>query len=198
MTEKDELVNEVTEEMNEEVVETPVEEITSDDSERNNGNPFLNYFRLLFRDIRVHFKEKPGTIFGLLVLIPGILIGFTINTFISAAHGMNNNVSQLAKMGGLLVFIVEVSGVLNIVNGFGIMTSRRLKSSILAAVVAVITCVCGALWYIITSKYMIPRSKYIPAANMSQIIIIICMATSVIGAVGSFFFYDKNFKKDNR
>ena len=190
--EKEELKEETLDQQN----LTENEVISSDEAEINKGNPIANYFRLLFRDIRVHFKEKPGSIFGILVMITGILIGFTINIFINAAHGMKTE--GLANIGGLLIFIIEVTGALNIVNAFGIMTSRRLKASIFSTLITAIICVCGALWISIATTKMAPNNKFIPDANTSVVIIIICMATSVIGSVGSFFFYDHDYKKETR
>ncbi len=156
------------------------------DADKEQGNPVVLFFKHLWRDMKVTISEKPSIIFGLLVMVTGVIFGFTIGDYTAIA----NKFSEEYAVVGLLIFIFEMAGMFNLVNGFGMCTSRTLKSVIMATITTVLILGTGIAW-----MYLV-KNKLLVAADASQVsktnlILIICMVTSVVGTIGGYFTYDK-------
>jgi hypothetical protein len=158
------------------------------DADVEQGNPVVLYFKHLFRDLKVSFTEKPSLIFGLLLCVAGIIVGFEINKFIGTANGFPDEMSYV----GAIFFIYELVAMLNMVNGIGMCTERRLKT-------AVKSCICTVLLLALTVAWIVATkdARYTPNADTTNSIIImsICTITSIAGTVGAFFTYDKHYIK---
>ncbi len=156
------------------------------DADKEQGNPFVLFFKHLWRDIKVTIGEKPSIIFGLLVMVTGVIFGFTIGDYTNIA----NKFSEEYAVVGLLIFVFEMAGMLNLVNGFGMCTSRRLKSVIMATITTLLILVTGGAWmYLVANKLLTAADPAL--VSKTNIILIICMVTSVVGTVGGYFTYDK-------
>ncbi len=159
------------------------------------GKSLWTYIKQLGYDIKRSVSENPNTIFGILLMIPAILIGFMLSTHISASQ----NLPVEAKFNGLYMFILEMAGCLNVVWGFAIMKKRNLKSSIYATVTTLIITVCGILWISDFLKYSINGEAVINASStclQSVICVAISLVCAIAGTIASFFFINKNYKKD--
>jgi hypothetical protein len=157
------------------------------------GNAVTLFFKHLWRDIKVAIKSKPSIIFGLLVMLTGFIFGFTINNFIKLAY---NFTAEYAYV-GLLIFIYELAGVFNMVNGFGMCTSRRLKSVVGATIATVLMLITGILWIYATGHYL-TGSENLELVPLTSSIIIVSLITSIIGVVGGYFTYDREALKVRR
>lgn len=156
------------------------------DADKEQGNPVALFFKHLWRDTKVTIAEKPSIIFGLLLMVTGIVFGFTIGKYTTIA---NNFESKYAVV-GVFIFIFEMAGMLNLVNGFGLCSSRTLKNCILATITTVLICVSGILWiYFVHNKLLVAADPAL--VTETDIIIIICIVTSVAGSIGGYFTYDK-------
>lgn len=158
------------------------------DADKEQGNAFTLFFKHLFRDIKVSIKEKPSIIFGLLLCVAGILIGFKINTFILAAKGFQQDMEYV----GFFFFAFELIAMLNMVNGFGMCTNRRLKTAVKATICTVLLVALNILWVVAIND---PRYFGTDEATPSVIIMLICTLTSVAGCIGSWLTYDKHYVK---
>lgn len=163
------------------------------DADKESGNVVTLFFKHLWRDIKVAIKTKPSIIFGLLVMLTGFIFGFTINKFIKLAY---NFTAEYAYV-GLLIFIYELAGVFNMVNGFGMCTSRRLKSVVSATIATVLMLITGILWIYATGHYL-TGSENLELVPLTSSIIIVSLITSIIGVVGGYFTYDREALKVRR
>lgn len=153
----------------------------------------LAYFAQLFKDMGNAIKDKPSIIFGILIAFPGIFLGLFIDKHYLATNGLGTE----ADASGFIMFAMVMAGCISMYNGFGVATNRRLSSSIKSAICCAVILACGAVWiYFLASSQYLWESKYAGNAVTSMICVIISMCSSVIGVVGSFIFYDRNYKKD--
>ena len=156
------------------------------DADKEQGNAVVLFFKHLWRDMKVTLGEKPSIIFGLLVMVTGVIFGFTIGDFVTIA----NKFSEEYAVVGLLIFIFEMAGMLNLVNGFGMCTSRALKSVIMATITTMLILVTGIAWmYFVKNKLLTAADPAL--VSKTNIILVICMVTSVVGTIGGYFTYDK-------
>lgn len=158
------------------------------------------YFKNIGYDIKRSIQENPDIICGLFLMVPAVLIGFMLSTHISASFYLSSDY----KSTGFQMFVLEMAGCLNVVWAFGIIKRRNLKSSIWAVICTAILVVCGFLWCkaFISSKLTNDAGELVSALSshsdcvISFITVIISCAFAVLGTVGSFFFIDKNYKKE--
>jgi len=156
------------------------------DADKEHGNPVVLFFKHLWRDMKVTLGEKPSIIFGLLVMVTGVIFGFTIGDFVSIA----NKFSEEYAVVGLLIFIFEMAGMLNLVNGFGMCTSRTLKSVIMSTLTTILILGTGIAWmYLVKNKLLTAADPAL--VSKTNIVLVICMVTSLVGSIGGYFTYDK-------
>lgn len=157
--------------------------------------PVATYIKQITYDIKRDITENPNIIFGILMMVPAILIGFMLSTHIKASQQL----PQTAEFNGLYMFILEMAGCLNVVWGFAVQKKRNLKSSIYGAITTGIITACGILWILdfVTNQ---TQGKMVLLTNSVCVESVICVAISLVcaiaGAIGSFFFVNKNYKKD--
>lgn len=161
------------------------------DADKEQGNPIAIWFKHLCRNIKVSVTEKPSIIFGLLSCIGGLVMGFEINKYITAANGFPAN----EGLPGIYVFILLLVGMLDAVCGVQMCGERRLKSAISSVICAVIITVFGILWIVALNG-----DNYYANSESSQTIVftIVYIICSIAGAVGSMFTYNKHYVKARR
>lgn len=158
------------------------------------------YFKNIGYDIKRSISENPNIIFGLCLIIPAILIGFMLSTHISASFYLSSDYTST----GFQMFVLEMAGCLNVAWAFGVIKKRNLKSSIWATICTAILVVCGILWCraFIVSKMPNSNGELVSALSshsdciISFITVIISCLFALVGTIGSFFFIDKNYKKE--
>lgn len=155
---------------------------------------FGKYVRQIVIDIIVAIKDKPSILFGILAAFPGIFIGLFINSHINASNGLTEDYT----MSGFCMFAMMLAGCINIYCGFNIASNRRLKSSILSAICTAIFTGFAIYWLyaLSTCDFLWNYTSWGGAAKVSITCVIISLIASIVGTVGSFFFYDRNYKKD--
>lgn len=163
------------------------------DADKEEGNPVAIFFKHLWRDLKYSIINKPSIIFGLLVMFTGVIFGFTINKFIRIAY---NFTAEYAYV-GMLIFIFELAAVFNMVNGFGMCSSRRLKSVVNATIATIIMLVTGIIW-IYSVNYRLTGASDLELGPETVRIIILCLVTSIIGVIGGYFTYDREYLKVRR
>lgn len=158
-------------------------------------NAFIVYIKQIGYDIKRAVQENPNNIFGILMMVPAILIGFMLSTHISASRLLPATV----KYNGLYMFILEMAGCLNVVWGFAIMKKRNLKSSIYGAITTAIITLCGLLWILDFTNNEV-AGEMVLTYDFVCMESVICVAISLVcalgGCIASFFFIDKNYKKE--
>ncbi|MCR5786804.1 MAG: hypothetical protein K6G28_03815 [Acholeplasmatales bacterium] len=164
----------------------------SGDQDVEKGNPIAVWFHQFFRDIKVNVSEKPSIIFGLLVILPGILFGFCINQFINVSTGFTDNVTYV----GIVIFAFELISMINIVNGFGMCNQRRLKSVVSATIVGIVSIALSLTWIISLQSSEFHAGKYAGQATSTILIMIICIVANLVGIIGGYFTFDKHYVKD--
>lgn len=180
---------------------TPIVENKKDNVFKRILKSLGKYFSQIGYDIKRAVSENPNWIFGLLLMVPAVLIGFLLSSHIKASFALPTS----AKYTGFEMFVLEMAGCLNVVWGFSIIKKRNLKSSIFAVITTTIIVVCGILWVIeffkapdISFQDGTIQSifEYDSACIVSVITTLISLLCAVVGTVGSFFFRNKNYKKD--
>lgn len=161
------------------------------DADKEQGSAIVIWFKHIIRNIRVSVTEKPSIIFGLLSCVGGLLMGFEINKYITAANGFPSG----EGLPGIYVFILLMAGMLDAVCGVQMCGERRLKSAISSVICTVIITVFGLLWIIALNG-----DSYISNSASSATIIftIVYMACAIAGAVGSMLTYNKHYVKARR
>lgn len=158
------------------------------DADKEQGNPIAIWFKHLYRNIKVAIVEKPSIIFGLLSCIGGLVMGFEINKYITAANGFPAN----EGLPGIYVFILLLVGMLDAVCGVQMCGERRLKSAISSVICAVIITVFGILWIVALNSESYTSNA---AATQTISFTVLYMICAIAGAVGSMFTYNKHYVK---
>ncbi len=161
------------------------------DADKEQGAAIVIWFRHLIRNIRVSVTEKPSIIFGLLSCVGGLLMGFEINKYITAANGFPAG----EGLPGIYVFILLMAGMLDAVCGVQMCGERRLKSAVSSVICTVIIIVFGILWIAALNGDNYTANDDSNRTIIFTIVYIICAIT---GAVGSMFTYNKHYVKARR
>lgn len=153
---------------------------------------FTVYVKHICYDIKRSIQENPCIIFGLLLMIPAILIGFMLSTHINASY----NLTDGQKYSGLQMFILEMAGCLNVVWGFAIIKKRNIKSIIFAVITSAIIIVCGVLWIKGFVDVFGGGAFTDSRCSASVLCILFSLICTVLGTVGPFFFLNYKYDKE--
>lgn len=140
------------------------------------------------------FKYNPCKLPGILILLPGLFMGFFLGVH-SKIIFLNNDFS------GLYMFLMVLLGCLNIFNGVSFMSKKNLGTLIISFLCSVIITVVGILWIkaifdsyhadvVLIEPYVLGSEHYISIACV--ILSILC---SLLGCILGFIKRDKNYKK---
>lgn len=192
---------EVVEETTAEVTEPTSKEVKNEEKPQPKGFKKVwimlkNYLKGIGYDMKRAIKDNPSIIWMLFLCVPGIFIGFFITNHMNAANVLTGTYGYT----GLLCFIMELAGCLNIVWAFNVMKKRNLKSSIFAAITTAIIVTCGIVWVYTLYKngehVFADDNQFKSDSYISIVCMIVASVCPFIGAVGSFFTRNKNYKKD--
>lgn len=194
-----------------EKVEHPAEQPKQSDEQpsKNFGKIFLEYIKGIGYNIRDAFKYNHCLLPGLLILLPGLFIGFFL--------GIHAKVIFYQKPGeldfsGLLMFLLVLFGCVNIFNGVTFISKKNLGTIVISAVCSGVITVSGVFWIqkIFYSKWLIDTGVLTPAGleegqkavytmNSTVWLSIIAVALSIIcsiaGCILGYFMRNKNYKK---
>jgi hypothetical protein len=211
------------------VSETTVDDsnvvITDDDANRKLPlkDKFVKFFKDIWFDFLASFKYNNMKLAGILVCVPGVLLGFfilfhyniiSILVFpfhIEMVNGMPQTVSDVKDLSALFYFALTLCGTLNLFTGVTLMGKKNLGSVIGATVTTslmVIFAVCY-LYYIFTSvSYLqgfFAKNGYYPTTNpinvmsldfiMVMVSVGLSVVTSTIGVLLGFKNYDRSYNK---
>lgn len=192
-----------------ETKETVVPSQNDTTNKKNFGQIFLDYIKGIGYNIKDAFKYNHCLLPGLLILLPGLFIGFFL--------GIHSNVQFYQKTGeldfsGLLMFILVLFGCINIFNGVTFISKKNLGTIIVSGVCSGIITVSGIFWIqrIYYSKWLIDSGVLIPAGTeegatavyqmtstvwLSIIAVALSIICSIAGCILGYFMRNKNYKK---
>lgn len=153
------------------------------------------YFAGLGKDIARAVQENVNIIWAILLCVPGIFIGLFLTSHIKASYALTESYNY----SGISLFIMVMAGCFGIVCAFGVKGKRNLRSSIYAAITTAIIAASGIYWIsclFTCSNVWVDDNIYQGDAITSIVCIVISFVCPLIGAIGSFFTRNKNYKKD--
>ncbi|MDE6013647.1 MAG: hypothetical protein K2G50_01735, partial [Anaeroplasmataceae bacterium] len=165
---------------------------------------FGKYLYGIFLNIVDAFRYNHCLLPGLLILLPGLFIGFFL--------GVHTKVLFLVKPGeidlsGVMMFILVLFGCINIFNGVSFISKKNLGTIITSSICSAVIVVCGIFWiqrifysskliangtHIITGMDKYPMDKYVIISIIAVLLSILC---SLAGCIIAFFTRNKNYKK---
>lgn len=182
---------------------------STESQKKNIGQVLLEYFKGICYNIKDAFKYNRCLLPGLLILLPGLFIGFFL--------GIHSNVQFYYKTGeldfsGLLMFILVLFGCINIFNGVTFITKKNLGTIVISSVCSAVITVSGVFWIqkIFYSKWLIDSGVLTPAGTeegvkavyqmtstvwLSIIAVILSIVCSLAGCILGYFMRNKNYKK---
>ncbi|MDE5566655.1 MAG: hypothetical protein K2H02_05075 [Anaeroplasmataceae bacterium] len=207
--------SEVVEEVKVEETEK-VEEIaspSSDSVEPTEDNAFIKVLKALGKylygigyNIVDAFRYNNCLLPGLLILLPGLFIGFFL--------GVHSSVLFLTKpdesdFSGLLMFVLVLFGCINIFSGVTFISKKNLGTAITSTICSSVITVCGGFWIqkIFYSQWLLDNNiiklsedqgpvkamdKY---AVISIIAVVLAVVCSLAGCIMAYFTRNKNYKK---
>lgn len=152
------------------------------------------------------YKYNPCKAPGILVLLPGVFIGFFLGVHSEVQFFVNTSINEF-DFSGLFMFLLVLFGCINIFNGVTLMSKRNLGTVITSFICSLIITIVGILWIerIFYSKslvdsgiiklegnaaYVIGRNELFSIFSVS--LAIIC---SMSGSILGYFKRNKNYKK---
>lgn len=171
--------------------------VSTSNGEQPAGNPFVNYLKGIWIGTVDSFRYNPCKLPGILVLLPGLFIGFFL--------GIHRQVLFLdSSFHGLYMFIMVLLGCINIFNGVTLMSKRNLGSVIISFLCSLVIAVVGVLWIVaIINSYITAHGpvdigkEYSLGFNewTSMICVALSIVCSMAGCILGYIKRDKNYKK---
>lgn len=160
---------------------------------------FVFYIANIFVDFGKSCKRNPSKIAGLLIAIPGILIGFLLGVHIPAVAG-----TIRLKYANVCLFAMVLLGAVNIFNAASVIGKRNLGSAIVTTIVTALIIFCGIVYiveFFNSISYMTDPSRAgtytVPSeAYQSIIAVILSLLCCIAGNVLAFVFRDVTYEKD--
>lgn len=142
---------------------------------------------------------------GLLILLPGLFIGFFLGVHSSVQFFVKPDESDFS---GLLMFLLVLFGCINIFSGVTFISKKNLGTAITSTVCSGIITVCGVLWIqkIFYSQSLLDKGIIITGeegvskvlnnyAIISILAVILAIVCSLAGCIMAYFTRNKNYKK---
>ena len=199
--------------------------ITDDDANRKLPlkDKFLKFFKDVWFDFIASFKYNNMKLSGILICVPGVLLGFfivfhynIISTLVFPFHidtsgPMPVTVYDVKDLSALFYFALTLCGTLNLFTGVTVMGKKNLGSVIGATITTslmVIFAVCY-LYYIFTSlsyqQSFFAKNHFYPSTNpiyvtsidfiMVMVSVGVSVLASVLGVLLGFKNYDRTYNK---
>lgn len=152
------------------------------------------------------FRYNPCKLPGILVLLPGVFIGFFLGIHSEVQFFVNKEINEF-DFSGLYMFVLVLFGCINIFNGITLMSKRNLGTAITSLVCSLIITVVGILWIerIFYSKYLVDtgihnlgnKEGYVLGSNeiLSMVSVGLSILCSLAGSILGYFKRNKNYKK---
>lgn len=159
------------------------------------GKMFVNYLVGIGKNIARSISDNPSIIWALLLAVPGVFIGLFLTNHIRASYSLTEDYNY----SGIMLFIMELAGCINIATAFSVKGKRNIKSSVYASIGTAIIAASGIYWVyclLTCDNVWVKDSLYRKDAVISVICISISVVTPIIGAIGSFFTRNKNYVKE--
>lgn len=176
------------------------------------------YFKNLGRDIAASFKYNNMKLPGLLVCVPGVFLGFFLVFHAPVVKGLSYQ--SLTYEGGyylgisfdptaILLFILVLSGILNIFAGVTMMGKKNLGSVVRACITSSVVVLSGIAYIVFLFLFVSGvNSGYISVASMNNVVnfnfimslasVIVSIVTCIVGIVIGFIRYDRTYEKVDR
>jgi hypothetical protein len=201
--------------INENVNQSPV--ITDDDANRNLGvvATILNYFKTMYLDFIASFKYNKMKLAGILICVPGVIIGFFIAFHYDIIKSLNfeyvdpvteQKVVVMKDLSALCFFLMMLFGTLNLFTGVSCMGKKNLGSVINSTITSSFICIFVAVYFFHIFKFyslqqqgLIELTDKFSLTSTSSIMVFLSCGLSVIcsvvGVILGFKNYDRNFNK---
>lgn len=183
---------------------------------------FWKYIKDVFYDFITSFKYNNMKLPGFLIAIPGVLIGFFLvfHAPVVSSLKFTQDIYDMATFEkitinylgfdytAIVLFLLMLFGILNVFTAASVIGKKNLGSVIKALLSTIVITICGALYIFAIFYYRhlvingtIPTNK--PFAwdinyIMAIFSIALSVASSIIGVVLAFIFYDRTYEKVNR
>lgn len=189
-------------------------------------NKILFFIKNVWLDTVASFKYNNMKLPGILICIPGVMLGFFINFHYSIIKMLSYKVEgepYINEAGQIVSDIIELIpdfsaicffglilfGVLNIFTGFSCINKKNLGSVISATLTTtVIVLLAGIYLYYIFFYYGLQQQGIVNSKTpinitslnfiMVMISVIVSVITSVVGVILSFRNYDRNYNKKDK
>lgn len=175
--------------------------------QKTKKDPIVEFFRNLYLGFVDSFKYNPCKLPGILVLLPGVFIGFFLGTHSNVQFYVNAAIEEY-DFSGLFMFILVLMGCINIFNGITLMSKRNLGTVITSFLCSVLITIVGILWIqrIFYSAYLVNVAKVVKLEGdalyvfgkheiWSIISVILSIVCSLSGCVLGYFKRNKEYKK---
>ena len=169
-------------------------------------NPVAKFFRDWWIGTVDSFRYNPCKLAGILVLLPGVFIGFFLGFHSGVTFFVNADAGE-QDFSGLLMFVLVLMGCVNIFNGVTLMGKRNLGSVIVSSLCSAIIVICGVFWIerIFYSKHLIDEGIVKLTSGegftftfnhiMSIGSVVLAMLCSVLGCILGYINRNKDYKK---
>jgi len=183
---------------------------------------FGTYIKNVFYDFITSFKYNNMKLPGFLIAVPGVFIGFFLvfhapvvsdMKFSYATYDLDTfEVITGNYLGfdytGIALFLLMLFGILNVFTAASVMSKKNLGSVVKALLSTIVITICGVLYLFAIFYYrnlvlngtIVTKEPFSWNINyiMSVFSIILSVASSIIGVVLAFIFYDRTYEKVNR
>lgn len=152
---------------------------------------FWSTLVIWFLDWIETFKRNKIKIAALLIMIPGVFIGFLLDYEIDSVYSLG------VKVAPVCMFILVLCGYINIFEGFQLIGKKNLGTIIIISVLTLVLIICGILYISDVNKVTKDQNMEITSTNVISFIIVgSSMVVSLVGCVLAYIWRDKNYKKD--
>lgn len=183
---------------------------------------FLTYIKNVFYDFITSFKYNNMKLPGYLIAVPGVFIGFFLVFHAPVVSNMKfsfetYDLNTYEKISGnylgfdytaIVLFLLMLFGILNVFTAASVMGKKNLGSVVKALLSTIVITICGGLYvfaifyyrHLVMNGTIITKEPFAWDINyiMAIFSIILSVASSIIGVVLAFIFYDRTYEKVNR
>lgn len=201
--------------VNENVNQSPA--ITDDDAQRKLGffATILNYFKTMWLDFIASFKYNKMKLAGILICVPGVIIGFFIAFHYDIIKSLNfeyydealkETIVIMPDLSALCFFLMMLFGTLNLFTGVSCMGKKNLGSVVNSTLTTAAICILVAVYffhiftfYSLQEQGIIKLSTKFSLTSTSSIMVFLScglsVVCSVLGVILGFKNYDRTYNK---